>query len=208
MKDLSIMGLLGLVLLSCGGAGQRKADLITVDSVLESGFRLAFQQRRTDGLQEGDFRMYDEHGRLYEQSTYDSGRLHGLRILYFPDGDTLSVETLVHGRHQGAYRLYYENGRLELEGQYHDNTMAGIWKRYYPSGQLMESVTFENNQEQGPFVEYHPNGALKAEGTYRNGDYEQGELRLYNEAGALERIMDCEAGICRTRWKADEDELE
>jgi antitoxin component YwqK of YwqJK toxin-antitoxin module len=203
MKYFGITGLLGLMLLSCSGAGHRKAELVTVDSVLESGFRMAFQQRRADGLREGAFRMYDEHGRLYEQSTYKAGRPHGLRILYFPDGDTLSVETLVHGRHEGAYRLYHENGRVELEGQYLDNAMAGIWKRYYPSGQLMEKVTFENNQEEGPFVEYHPNGALKAEGAYRNGDFEQGELRLYNEAGELERIMDCEAGLCRTRWTAE-----
>jgi len=54
-------------------------------------------------------------------------------------------------------------------------------------------------------VEYHPNGSLKAEGQYLNGDFEQGELKLYDETGRLVRIMDCEQGVCRTRWQAAED---
>ncbi len=207
MRYLSLFFFLGsgLFLLACQGPQRKGSDLITVDSLTENGFRLSFQQRREDGLKEGIFRMFDEEGRLYEQSTYEQGRLHGLRILFFPDGDTLSVETHKSGQYQGPYRLYHENGRLELKGQYIDNVMAGSWERYYPNGQLRERVRFQDNQENGPFVEYHPNGSLKAEGQYLNGDFEQGELKLYDETGRLVRIMDCEQGVCRTRWQAAED---
>ena len=43
----------------------------------------------------------------------------------------------------------------------------------------------------------------KAEGTYIDGDNEQGELKLYDEQGELEKIMQCERGICHTTWKKE-----
>ena len=86
--------------------------------------------------------------------------------------------------------------------------MYGEWKRYYPNGQLMEVVTFAENAENGPFVEYYKNGNKKAEGTYRNGE-ENGLLKKFSLAGEHIRSMNCEDGICRTIWKADNaDELE
>ena len=84
--------------------------------------------------------------------------------------------------------------------------MTGKWKGYYDNGALKEEVIFVNNQENGPFIEYYPNGKLKAEGTYLEGDYEQGELKLYNESGELIRRMNCEKGVCKTVWKAEGEE--
>ncbi len=55
-----------------------------------------------------------------------------------------------------------------------------------------------------PLSEYHPNGQLKAEGYYKNGDKEEGLLKLYNETGKLVKTMNCNSGICRTVWKAKE----
>lgn len=60
----------------------------------------------------------------------------------------------------------------------------------------MEVVSFSDNEENGLFVEYYENGNLKVEGYYRNGDYEYGLLKLYDEIGELIKIMNCENGIC------------
>ena len=81
--------------------------------------------------------------------------------------------------------------------------MQGIWKKYYESGKLMESVTMRDNEENGPFVEYWENGNLKAEGAYLDGDNEDGELKLYDEHGELEKTMQCERGMCYTTWKKE-----
>ena len=105
----------------------------------------------------------------------------------------------------GEFKKYFDSGVLKVEGNYVENYMEGSWRVYYPSGQLKEDVTFSKNIENGPFIEYHENGNLKAEGNYLNGDFEHGELKLYNKGGELEKIMDCNAGICHTRWKKESD---
>ena len=83
--------------------------------------------------------------------------------------------------------------------------MNGPWLGYHENGQLKERVQFQDNDENGPFVEYHPNGNLAAEGTYKDGDNEDGELKIYDESGALLRTMLCDRGRCRTTWSAEQE---
>jgi len=112
-------------------------------------------------------------------------------------------ETYKRGTFSGPYRLFYPGGELKQSGKYRDNLMVGKWKGFYDNGQLKEVVQFENNEENGAFIEYHSNGKLKAEGSYLDGDYEHGELKLYDENGELERTMQCVKGRCSTTWSRD-----
>ena len=59
------------------------------------------------------------------------------------------------------------------------------------------------NEENGPFKEYHLNGNLKAVGNYLNGPNEDGNLKVYDENGDLEREMECTAGICHSIFSRD-----
>lgn len=90
-----------------------------------------------------------------------------------------------------------------MESNYVKNEMIGKSRRFYKNGQLEEEVTFSNSNENGPFVEYYENGNLKAEGSYKGGDMEDGELKLYDENGVLERKMDCVVGRCTTIWRSE-----
>lgn len=145
----------------------------------------------------------DSVGKIREAAVYLNDQLDGLRVLFFPSGDTLIVESYAQGNFQGPYRIYYPNGRLKMRGQYRDNKMEGIWAKYNEAGQLLEEVTFHDNLENGPFREYFPSGQLQVEGTYLDGDKEHGELTFYNESGELVKTMQCDRGLCRTVWKAD-----
>ncbi len=174
-----------------------------VEAVDAYGYTERYTRDPEDYARQGRYQKLDSAGQLVEEANFVDDTLHGLRALYFENGDTQIVEHYQMGIFDGPYRVYYPEGSLQLEGQYSQNEMKGDWLKYYPNGQLMERVRFEGNLENGPFVEYHENGNLKAEGTYRNGDKEHGELRLYDENGTLERKMDCENGICRTTWKRE-----
>ena len=110
------------------------------------------------------------------------------------------------GQFTGEYRLYHDNGELKQKGTYRNNAMTGPWETYYDNGQLKERVQFEGNMENGPFIEYHRNGKLAAEGAYKEGDYEHGELKIYNENGELIRSMLCDNGRCQTTWSAEEEQ--
>lgn len=172
------------------------------------GYVEKYERKKSDFARHGLYEKFTADGKKIEEAHYQNDTLNGLRVLYYDNGDTQIVETHRMGSFEGPYRAYYEGGQLEQEGQYEANVMHGEWKRYYRSGKLMEVVTFAENAENGPFVEYYENGNKKAEGTYRNGE-EQGLLKKFSLAGEHIRSMNCEDGICRTIWKAENaDELE
>lgn len=181
-----------------------KKPLAVVDKMNDLGYREVFQQEKGSGMKQGKYQKYASDGVLIEEAFFVSDTLDGARILYYPSGDTLLIETYRMGSFHGVFKAFYESGGLELVGAYVDNAMAGEWRKYYKSGNLMEVVTFADNEENGPFTEYYENGNLKASGNYLNGDREHGLLFLYDEEGVLIRKMDCDQGLCKTIWKTEE----
>lgn len=162
-----------------------------------------YSRRVDDYAKEGQYSLISPEGNLLETAEYHNDTLHGIRVLFFENGDTQVVERYDYGIFAGPFQAYYEGGILELEGNYEANVMEGTWKRYYKSGKLMEEVTFQDNAENGPFTEYYENGKIKAEGYYKDGDNEHGSLKIYNEEGVLVKTMDCQHGVCRTIWEKE-----
>ena len=56
-------------------------------------FLLQFTRRDSDGLKEGVFSKMNTKGAKLEEANYKNGKLDGQRVLFYPDGDTLIVET-------------------------------------------------------------------------------------------------------------------
>ena len=91
----------------------------------------------------------------------EMGRVHGIRVTYFPDGKTVySKLTFKHGIKEGPSLWYYENG------------------------QVFEQATFEDGEKHGPQRKYHKNGELLAEYAYENGHPLPG-LKEYQKDGTL-----------------------
>jgi len=186
-----------IILTSCG-------KLETVEVKNEAGAIVeSYTRNKKDFAKEGVYKAYDDDGRLIEEAFYKNDTLNGIRKIFFENGNVEAEEIYVNGVFDGVYKGFYNSGKPELEGNYVKNEMVGTWKRFYPTGQLMEEVTFSKNNENGPFVEYYENGKLKAEGNYKDGDNEEGELKLYDEMGVLERKMECTAGRCITTWRSE-----
>lgn len=170
----------------------------------EFGNTIRFERRKSDFAREGWSYTTSPDGVLVEVAHYQSDTLDGQRILFTATGDTSIIENYRTGIFDGPYRLYHENGILKQEGNYVNNEMTGKWNTYYDNGQLKEAVAFSKNLENGPFIEYYRNGKLAAEGAYLNGDFEHGELKIYDEQGELTRTMQCVSGRCTTTWSAEE----
>ena len=159
-----------------------------------------FTQDKKTKQKEGKRIQYFENGAIMEESIYQKNILHGERKIYYENGQLQFLEQYKEGNFDGLYQAYYDNSNIELEGNYINGSMNGLWTRFYETGEKMEVVAFEDNEENGPFTEYHANGQIKAKGSYQNGDNEQGELQLFNEAGDLIKKMNCENGRCKTTW--------
>lgn len=175
-------------------------SLETVKETDPDGNLLQFTRRDSDGLREGVFTKTTAKGVKLEDAEYHQGKLNGARVLYYPNGDTLIVETYRDDEFEGPYKSFYPSGKLKLACLYENNQIEGKWLQYYESGQLKEEVLFQANLENGPFKEYHPNGKLSVEGSYKDGDNEQGPLKFYDENGLHYKTMECNMGICRTTW--------
>jgi antitoxin component YwqK of YwqJK toxin-antitoxin module len=177
--------------------------LETVEETDPDGNLLQFTRRDSDGLKEGVFSKMTTKGAKLEEANYKNGKLDGQRVLFYPDGDTLIVETYQEDLFNGPYKSFYPSGQLKLACTYTNNNIEGKWLQYYESGQLKEEVLFEGNTENGPFKEYHPNGQLSVEGRYKDGDNEHGPLKFYDEQGQHYKTMECNMGICRTVWSQE-----
>lgn len=200
LRYCTVPAYLLILLMTCFAC---QASLEQVEHTDEFGDQLRYQRRTKDYAKEGTFERRSASGQLVEIANYRNDTLHGKRILFYESGDTSSIETYKKGTFSGPYQLFFPDGTVKQAGRYRDNLMVGKWKGYYENGQVKEVVQFENNEENGPFIEYHANGNLKAEGSYLDGDYEHGELKLYDEDGELERTMDCINGRCSTTWSRD-----
>ena len=190
----SIWGL--VVVLACFSC----SNLEKVKGTDEFGNIEEYHRDKETFAKEGWYFRTEPGGGLIEASHYENDTLHGQRILFYENGDTSIVEQYSKGRFDGPYRMYFENKQLQQSGQYVNNQMEGAWSTYYENGQLREKVHFVAGDENGAFIEYHESGTLKAQGSYKDGDYEHGELKLYDEDGELLRKMMCNIGRCTTTW--------
>ncbi len=171
-----------------------------------------YKRNKKDLSKQGEYKKFYPKGQVEELANYKDNLLHGERIMFYENGDTSIVENYQNGQFEGIYKSYHKNNVLEQRGAYVNNAMKGEWKFYYKNKQLRESVIFEDNEENGPFVEYYETGILKAKGTYKttevniDGNKEHGFLELFDEKGELMKTMDCNLGMCITKWKREQEE--
>ncbi len=169
-----------------------------------------YTRNKKDFSKEGICQRFSDDGKLAEEANFKNGVTEGDRKFFFPNGTVEIIEPNVAGKIHGKYKKFAENGTLVLEQDYQNGVLEGISKAFYENGTLKEEVSMKNNEENGPFKEWHENGKLKAEGNYLTpddpdfeGEKEDGELKMYDENGVLERIMDCNLGVCKTTWQRE-----
>lgn len=212
----NLLFLLFIILLAaCNGL----EEVVVTDDL---GYKEVYTIDPETGRKQGEFRRYNPEGQSVELAHYYQDVLVGQRLLYGPSGSVVVREEyldqdfkvakdaqdskLPNAVFSGIYESFYETDeRIKIRGQYVDGAMSGEWKKYYENGKIAESVTFVDNEENGPFQEWYENGNQKATGNYLNGDQEDGEIRLFDESGKLERILQCEAGRCQTSWRITEE---
>jgi antitoxin component YwqK of YwqJK toxin-antitoxin module len=194
MRISLLSGLLPLLLVSCQGTTTK----VEIDP--DVGYKTEFTIDRKTGKHHGPYIKRDTSGILLEKGNLKNGIPHGIRELYYPDGQVKVRERYVDGRLDDLYEYFHPNGVAELKGYYIDGEMYGLWRKYTKEGQLVEEVLMIHNEENGPFTEYFPNGKIQAEGAYLHGPNEDGTLKLYDESGELYKTMLCKEGRCYTKW--------
>ena len=183
-------------------------SLKTIEIKNASGIVIAQYKIDSDSLKQGEAKIYDDEGKLFDLSNYLDDQLTGKRVIYYKNGSIDTEENYKNGILEGPYTQYHKNGNVMQTGSYIEGILAGEVTTHFENGSKKETVTFENNIENGPFTEYYENGKKQWEGTYLNGDNEFGLLTEYDSSENVIKKMNCDSlGMCRTIWTKEEGDI-
>ncbi|OFX32408.1 MAG: hypothetical protein A2X08_00845 [Bacteroidetes bacterium GWA2_32_17] len=153
----------------------------------------------------GCCRKYNKDNKIEFEKKYKNGKLNGIFIRYFDNGNVSNEVNFVNGNPTG-YKQYFpnkklkaektddeknqhlttwfENGNKNLEQYLLNNILNGKSEQWFDNGQLELSCTYKNNKQEDEFSAYHKNGKKKIEGNYTNGNLD-GNWKTYNEKGQI-----------------------
>lgn len=98
-------------------------------------------------IKQGEFRWYNEDGRVSHLSTYRKGKLEGLEV------------------------LYYEDGREKLKGPNKDGDRDSQWVVYFPSGKVAGHATYQAGNRVSMSL-FHEDGSKNTKDTIFQRDAE------------------------------------
>lgn len=132
---------------------------------------------------QGEFKYYDEQGKLRATNLFDKSGTRALNKTYASNGTLVATGYYLNQKKEGEWSFFAEeNGVRILQENYVEGVAQGLSKVFYETGVLMTERYYVDGVLEGPSKTYYPSGALKEEGTYHN-DAKSGLWKTYNEDG-------------------------
>jgi len=75
------------------------------------------------------------------QGTYRNGKMHGLWVSYWDNGQLLGKGNWKDGKMHGLWVSYWDNGQLMGKGNWKDGKKDGLWFIYNRDGTVDEKYT-------------------------------------------------------------------
>ena len=140
---------------------------------------------------------YFDNGKVKGKGEFKDGLVHGLRTMYYENGNKSLERTYLNGISDGPSIEYYPNGQVKQEANFKNGKDDGIFKVYYEDGQIHAILTFSNGVQQGDYFEYTLDGKLKAQYYFVNGkaSYSPDFLKLTEQALELNKQFKNEEAI-------------
>lgn len=85
--------------------------------------------------------VYFPNGNVAEEINFRVGMMHGENKYYAPNGTLLKALNYANDKMEGLAVYYDEFGKKSIEGNYKDDKKHGVWK-YYKNGTLDHEETF------------------------------------------------------------------
>ncbi len=122
----------------------------------------------------GEFKRYDENGRLKSFLTYSNDGNEALVVMYHPNGFIASRGIYINQKKEGKWQFFseYSEGYLIAEEQYTGNIRNGPSLKFYPDSTIAERITYVNDIKQGEWIKYYPDGNICLKSSYRNDKVE------------------------------------
>lgn len=177
---------------------EARYNRIQYDSV--SHKKCAIYQFRISGedeLKDGEYKRFDESGRLILVSQYSSGKKNGIENTYNKEGIVVGGRYFVSDKLRKKL-LYDGNGLMTGEIEY--STNGNIERSFYPSGENKTVLTFLNNGTCN-YEEFYQNGVLREKGsTETNELLKTGTWITQFDNGKLETKGNYKSGFKVGKW--------
>jgi antitoxin component YwqK of YwqJK toxin-antitoxin module len=102
------------------------------------------------------------------KSMFVSGKVDGLRIIYYQNGSKKSEKLYKKAIPHGISKEYYSNGALSQMGKFVNGKEDGVWEKYYPNGQVKQKSNFKNGSFVGESIRYYSNSKILSSATFEN----------------------------------------
>lgn len=219
MKNLGlvVISILCIAFLGCNNKGTvsntkpvyelKYKDGVATSYYTADQIREKFDYKESDGkkIKEGDYIIYYENGKVWQEGEYLNNQLHGewktykptgvlhqlvhyqngkkegLSIVYHPGGAEYQKINYKNDMIQDTLHIYYENGDLMEIAYYDFGVKQGISKGYYPDGELSFELSFKDGLEHGEVKTYYKNGKIKDKAFKENGVYQGEYIRYYKD---------------------------
>ncbi len=163
-----------------------------------NGKTAAAKGKYVNQKKDGEWKYYDQRGRLLSVETQKGGKVEGEKIYYYTDATTnakgiteyvpgrkLKIENYKNGVLHGEVKEYYSNGKLKMQGQYVDGNKDGRFISYYMNGKKEKIQTYKYSVKHGLFMYWDKDGKELGKVHYKEGRRLKGkELEEYLKEGA------------------------
>lgn len=96
-----------------------------------------------DGIMHGPVIMYNHlNGKIWQETSYNNGKEHGLRKLWFADGKVAHTSYITNGVLDGEMTDYYTNGIMMRKVNYMEGKLCGLYQYWNSDGKLMEEKNY------------------------------------------------------------------
>lgn len=177
-------------------------DTVVVDAVFfhADGMTKASQGRFIKKKKDGNWKLWNEAGKLIADENFKDSLLDGTCKYFFDGGQLLKVETYKIGRLEGAFTEYYENGKKKSEGTYAADEKDGAYKQWFESGIVDCEGKYVKGVQDGTWYYNYEDGKAKITMLYKRGKetkrkYENGTFKEYYDSNIPKSEYSFENGM-------------
>ena len=161
--------------------------------------QLRYKGQFIDDKPTGEFRHYDEKGRLTTTQLHAGDGRTSRAEHYHLNGAVMARGRYIGQQKDSTWNYYAADASLRKVERYRDSKLHGEQLTYYPDGQVAEREERVNGELHGPSKSWFANGKLKSEATYVNGEAE-GRMTFYHPNGKKEIEGDVVNGVRDGTW--------
>lgn len=129
-----------------------------------------YQSTFNEGVDNGEFKEWNEDGILIKISHYKQGKLHGKFNRYYSDGQKHFEVTYNNGEPNGEALEWYSNGQLKLRRIYENGVQNGSYTFWNSTGVKVLDGQMQNDERDGEWYELDEYDNKTHINIYRNGE--------------------------------------